>query len=206
MKKTNQIIAVGLLILFFYQPAMGKTFLLTGEITDGLSLFTDPSDPWDYGEPIDGFPVSFVARLILGNENDWDFEFTTTDTINTRHYEIGGPRSVIIRPDLMTNNVLRTEESIDIKFQDMPLSFETFELSLDIGGQSGTWSWERNCPVCDLIRPLPAASAVITAVHAIPEPNTVVMVALLSVFAAFARTYLFHAVSAYASAVDFGDI
>jgi hypothetical protein len=153
-----------------------STFRLEGQVTSGLSLFPPlnpaPENPYfEYGQPVGGYPVDFIAELGIGPVPDaWSFDFTVIEGERTLEYAVGGQANVNSHLELMVNVVTQSSTAIAIEFRDHPLWSEMFLLDMDLATGTGTWQWQRDCPVCDLRYPLPSATATILAVQLVPEP------------------------------------
>ena len=134
-------------------------YVLQGEITDGASLFPEherPRPPWEeYGDPAEGYPIDYAARLDVWAEDDWRFNFTALAADEQTTHFTAPP----LRPTLEF-----AEESLEIH-QTIALGFaEFFDLSLDFQTGLGDWNWEQDCFDCLLAYPLPSASATVTSI------------------------------------------
>ena len=170
--------------------ALGTSiYRLGGQVTDGLALFPQANPqgiPYEqYGAPLGGFPVDFIARLTLEDPatDQWRFQFTVFDGDRAESFVVNPPDPRAFEPAPFINNVEVSNGHIAIEFQDTPVPFEEFALNIDVAAQSGSWQWRRDCPVCDLQFPLPSASAIVSSVQAIPEPYTVVLACIAAILA-----------------------
>ncbi len=181
MHKTLAAIALSMLVL----PAAtlyGAIYELEGQVTAGASLFPpvvkDLSIPFnDFGFPAGGFPVDFEARLEIGTEpTDWSFEFVLTDDERSVEYGISGSSHLFPRPEGIINDVVLLPRRVAIELQDRSTAFwESFSLNLDLENNTGQWDWGSICLACDLVYPLPAATATVTSIRVVPEPSSMMI-------------------------------
>ncbi len=180
MLKAQTAIIFSMLIL----PAAtlyGAIYEMEGQVTSGFSLFppveqdlTIPSG--EFGIPAGGFPVDFKARLELGVEpTDWSFEFEVTDDERSVQYVVGGPRQTNNNHRFDKNNVTLLLGEVSIDFFKWASFSEGFNLLLDTDAGTGQWAWFEDCPVCDLIYLLPAATANVSSIRVVPEPSSVMI-------------------------------
>ncbi len=187
MHKTLAAIILSMLIL----PAAtlnGAIYEIQGQVTGGYSLFPpvvqDLSiSPGEFGVPVGGFPVDFEARLELGAEpTDWSFEFVVTDEVRSVEYLVAVPAPSEHNTKSDKNNVTLLPEQIEIEMSSYRVDWEGFNLSLDLNAGTGRWDWAQDCPECDLLYSLPAATATVTSISAVPEPSTGMIGLIASVF------------------------
>lgn len=158
--------------------ACGQTFLLEGQILSGTTLFTinEPDMGTEFGGfgfPEGGYPVPYTATLEADANSDlWDFSFAATDAVETVGLIVDGPSAVDMGD---TNTVVSTPKNLTIEFSRF-LTFGTnFNLELDLLNETGTWTWTEFCPVCDLARALPSATASVTSIQIVPEPHSLIL-------------------------------
>ena len=152
--------------LVFYQEATLPTptaYSVTGEITDGLSLFPpeDQRGDWEtYGVPTSGFPIPYEAHLRVKTLDDWSFVFTAFDGDRSETYAVipatGNRAESVVTLDANALNIDYAQaDGLEV----------SFDFSADFSSTSGSWNWFTDCPVCDLGHPLPTAMGTITAVQ-----------------------------------------
>ena len=154
---------IKLLLVLLAIPAIADAqsrYLLRGEITDGSSLFPpdefDPSLTWEnYGDPPEGYPIDYTARLNVGPGDDWSFHFTAMAMELEDTHSIAPP----VRPSLEVG-----PETFIINHVGGRVFVEWFNMDLNLEAGVGNWSWEQDCPVCDLLYPLPSALATVTSI------------------------------------------
>jgi hypothetical protein len=135
-------------------------YLLRGEITDGSSLFPprefDPNLTWEnYGDPPEGYPIDYSARLNIGPGDDWSFHFTAMSDDRDETYSVTPP----VRPSLEVG-----PETLVINHVGGSPFVEWFTVDLNLDAGVGSWSWRQDCQVCDLLYPLPSAFATVTSI------------------------------------------
>ena len=154
---------IKLLLVLLAIPAIADAqsrYLLRGEITGGSSLFPpdefDPSLTWEnYGDPPEGYPIDYTARLNVGPGDDWSFHFTAMAMDLEETYSVAPP----VRPSLEVG-----PETLIINHVGGHSFVEWFNMDLNLEAGVGNWSWEQDCPVCDLAYPLPSALATVNSI------------------------------------------
>jgi len=161
------------------QRLQATVYELAGQITSGTTLFPQIGPTAglgfeEFGLPVGGYPVDYVARLGFGAEpTDWTFGFTVTDDERSIRHKVAGPPEVGPVPsNSITNAVAANAAEISIDFFNFGSLGESFALTVDLANETGAWSWGQSCPVCDLAYALPSAKAMVSSFRVIPEPTS----------------------------------
>lgn len=174
--------------------AAGQTFLIEGQITrGGLRSGLAVVDGFiDIRRVVyENYPIDYSATLVLdGQSSSWDFRFeydsVASETDDLKYNVNSSPRNPQASPIEYTphmlnrvnqNQVLVSEASISIAFDDLSVYTESFDLEMDLDTGLGSWGWLKSCPVCSTTG-LPSAYATITSVQLIPEPSSLALLSL----------------------------
>ena len=159
------IIVLAAMLMFPTSANAQSRFLLKGKITDGESLFVPdprPNPTWgNYGDPLEGYPIDYTARLNVFEDDNWSFNFTANSADREATHFIESRD----RPSLGGS-----EETLSITLGSGLLE-ENFDLFLEFQTSRGEWRWSQDCFACFLAYPLPGATATVTAIEFVPIPD-----------------------------------
>ena len=124
-----------------------------------------------------GYPVEYQATLVVDQAVGlWAFDFSATDAVQTVQHIVDGPMN---SDRGTTNGIVLTEDRLDLDFFRFASRTTSFDLMLDFQSEAGSWNWNQDCPVCDLLFALPSATATISSIRVVPEPHSSVVMFII---------------------------